>query len=306
MERKKYPLWLDPVRKQIIWGGRKLINDYGIPFDGDKLAEAWALTVHPEGDNIILNGEYPGTTLGEYLGVSADSSKFGVMIKLIDACDKLSIQVHPVKTEMWYIVDAEPGATLVYGLRDKFDEAAFRAALENGTVEELLNYVPVKPGDVFFIPQGLVHAIGAGILIAEIQQNSNVTYRVYDYNRRQKDGSLRQLHVDEAMGVIKDFTPDQIEALRYSVPCKSGEGLLASCDLFRVNKYNVAGTLDYTSASDCGRGEYAHVLCLSGNGSLTAFGTTEPLAPGYSYFVPAGYGTLKIEGNAEVIITAAI
>jgi Phosphomannose isomerase len=224
------------------------------------------------------------------------------MIKLIDACDKLSIQVHPVKTEMWYIMAAEPGAKLVYGLCDKFNEAEFRAALEAGTVEELLNYVPVKAGDVFFIPQGLVHAIGAGILIAEIQQNSNVTYRVYDYNRRQKDGSLRQLHVNEAMGVIHDFTPERIDELRFGVPCERDESLLASCELFRVNKYKVADMLEYTGKA----GEYANILCLSGTGSLSAFGKTEPLAPGYSYFVPAGYGSLKIKGDAEIIITSSI
>lgn len=301
MEREKYPLRLDPVRKQIIWGGRRLIENYNIPFDGENLAEAWALTVHPEGDNKILNGEHAGMTLGEYLGIDASTTDFRIMIKLIDAADKLSIQVHPVKTEMWYIVDAEPGATLVYGLKEKFDEAKFREALEDGTVEELLNYVPVKPGDVFFIPQGLVHAIGAGILIAEIQQNSNVTYRVYDYNRRQKDGSLRQLHVDEAMGVIRDFTQEQIDAIRYSVPCERDDSLLASCDLFRVNRYEVDGNLEYKAGGD----EYANVLCLSGSAKLTAFGKTEELSAGCSFFVPKNFSSLEISGKAEVIITAS-
>lgn len=301
MNLSKYPLRLDPVRKQIIWGGRKLIDNYGIPFDGDNLAEAWVLTVHPEGNNTILNGEYAGMTLGGYLGVDAATTDFRIMIKLIDACDKLSIQVHPVKTEMWYIVDAEPGAKLVYGLKEKFDEARFREALASGTVEELLNYVPVKPGDVFFIPQGLVHAIGAGILIAEIQQNSNITYRVYDYNRRQKDGSLRQLHVDEAMGVIRDFTQEQIDAIRLGVPCERGDSLLASCDLFRVNKYNVSGTLKYKGEKD----EFANVLCIGGSGTLAAYGITEKLAPGCSYFIPKNFGTLEISGNAAVIVTAS-
>lgn len=301
MNRAKYPLRLDPVRKQIIWGGRRLIDNYGIPFDGDNLAEAWMLTVHPEGDNIILNGEYAGMTLGSYLGIDAKTTDFRIMIKLIDACGKLSIQVHPVKTEMWYIVDAEPGATLVYGLKEKFDESRFREALAAGTVEQLLNYVPVKPGDVFFIPQGLVHAIGAGILIAEIQQNSNVTYRVYDYNRRQKDGSLRQLHVDEAMGVIRDFTQQQIDAIRFSVPCERDDSLLASCELFRVNKYNISGTLEYRGGED----EYANVLCIGGSGTLTAFGKTGRLSPGCSCFIPKNFGALQISGSAEVIVTAS-
>jgi len=301
LEREKYPLRLEPVCKQIIWGGRRLIENYKIKFDGENLAEAWALTVHPEGNSKILNGPYAGMTLGDYLGVGANTTDFRIMIKLIDAADKLSIQVHPVKTEMWYIIDAEPGASIVYGLKEKFNEPKFRAALAEGKVEELLNYVPVKPGEVYFIPQGLVHAIGAGILIAEIQQNSNVTYRVYDYNRRQKDGSLRQLHVDEAMGVIRDFTEEEIEAARFSVPCERDETLLASCELFRVNKYKVNGSLEYKAAED----EYANVLCLSGSGTLTAFGKTEELAIGYSYFVPKGFGTIGVMGDAEIIITAS-
>jgi mannose-6-phosphate isomerase class I len=301
LEREKYPLRLDPTRKQIIWGGRRLIENYGIPFDGENLAEAWVLSVHPEGTNTIINGPHAGITLGDYLGIDANTTDFGIMIKLIDAADRLSIQVHPVKTELWYVMDAEPGATLVYGLKDKFDEQQFRAALADGTVQELLNYVPVKPGDVFFIPQGLVHAIGAGILIAEIQQNSNVTYRVYDYNRRQKDGSLRQLHVDEAMGVIRDFSHEQIEALRFSTHCKRDESLLASCELFRVNRYKLDGTLEYRGEP----GEFANVLCLSGDATLTAYGKTEQLAAGYSYFVPADFGTLEISGRAEVIVTAS-
>ena len=301
MDREKYPLRLDPVRKQIIWGGRRLIEEYGIAFDGEKLAEAWALAVHPEGDNVILNGIHAGMTLGEYLGNDTASGEFKVMIKLIDACDRLSIQVHPVKTEMWYIIAAEPGAKLVYGLKGKFDESQFRAALEAGTVEELLNYVPVKAGEVYFIPQGLVHAIGKGILIAEIQQNSNVTYRVYDYNRRQKDGSLRQLHVGEAMGVIHDFAPEKIESLRYSVHCERDESLLTSCELFRVNRYVGSDKLVYSGENN----EFAHILCLSGSGTLEAFGAAEPLMPGCSYFVPAGYGGLEVKGGAEVIITAS-
>ena len=186
---KKYPLKLSAVFKEIIWGGTRLKEEYGKVCDLDKLAESWELTVRPDGMNVITNGEYAGMTLGEYLGEEAKG--FPLLIKLIDACDKLSIQVHPNdeyamknegeygKTEMWYIVDALPGSKLVYGLSG-YDPDTFRKALADGECEKYLNYVDVKKGDVFFIPSGCVHAIGAGILIAEIQQSSKVTYRVYD------------------------------------------------------------------------------------------------------------------------------
>ena len=212
---KRYPLKLESVNHDILWGGTILSEQYGKP--AGKIAEAWELTVHPQGINRILNGEYQGMLLSEYLGSDAD---FPLMFKLIDACDRLSVQVHPVKTEMWYIVDCKEGATLVYGLQDAFDEASFREALEAGSVESLLRTVPVHKGDVFFIPQGLVHAIGAGILIAEIQENSNVTYRVYDYGRLQ-NGKPRELHVDAAMETVRDFTDTEIDARRYA--CGRGD-----------------------------------------------------------------------------------
>ena len=211
---------LHPVYKDIIWGGDRLVREYGKTDGGPKIAESWELAVHKEGVCTIANGEYAGMKLNEYLG----SDDFPTLIKLIDACDNLSIQVHPAKTEMWYIVEAEEGAQLVYGLKGRFDEKTFRKALAEGTVEQLLRYVPVHKGDIFFIPTGLVHAIGKGILIAEIQQNSNITYRVYDYNRLQ-NGKPRELHVEQAISVIRDFTEEDIRAARFSVRQPDGDSL---------------------------------------------------------------------------------
>ncbi len=291
---KLYPLKLESVNKEIIWGGTTLGEQYGKP--KGKLAEAWELSVHPEGVCRILNGEYAGMLLSEYLG---GEGSFPIMIKLIDACDRLSIQVHPVKTEMWYIVDAKPGATLVYGLKDKFSEDGFRAALENGTVEELLNYVEVKKGDVFFIPQGLVHAIGAGILIAEIQENSNVTYRVYDYGRLQ-NGKPRELHVEQAMKTVRDFTEDQITALRYEKAAdgvKPSETSLACCNFFRSDKYDINGTLTLSAAN-----KFVSVICLEGEGDISG----EHFSKGDSYFIPAGYGEFTINSAGCQIVTTTI
>lgn len=301
MELKKYPLKLSPVCKEIIWGGTKLKTEYGKVCDLDKVAETWELTARYDGMNTIVNGEYAGMTIAEYLGDKAE--KFPLLIKLIDACDKLSIQVHPDdeyaqtnegefgKTEMWYIVDAEPGAKLVYGL-ENYNKDTFAPAAKEGTLEQYLHYVDVHPGDVFFIPAGCVHAIGAGILIAEIQQSSNVTYRVYDYNRRGKDGQLRPLHVEKALDVIIDYTEDEINAIRYS----DGyfEGALANCKYFRVERYVGDITLNVQDG-------FMHVLCLSGEGTIGG----EPITKGDSYFLPAGMGAVEVTGTAEIITSVA-
>lgn len=284
---KRYPLKLESVNHDILWGGTLLSEQYGKP--AGKIAEAWELTVHSQGINRILNGEYQGMLLSDYLGSDAD---FPLMFKLIDACDRLSVQVHPVKTEMWYVVDCEEGATLVYGLKDPFDEASFRAALEAGTVETLLRTVPVHKGDVFFIPQGLVHAIGAGILIAEIQENSNATYRVYDYGRLQ-NGKARELHVDAAMETVRDFTDDEIEALRFA--CGRGTATtIANCPLFRVDHHLVDGSLTLTVGD-----RFLSVVCLDGSATVNG----EPMEKGDSFFLPAGLGKVTITGRCEILVT---
>lgn len=296
----KYAMKLTPVFKEIIWGGDKLKKDFGKVCDLEKLAESWELTVRHDGMNVIENGEYAGMTLAEYLGDSAEG--FPLLIKLIDACDKLSIQVHPDdeyakekegeygKTEMWYIVDALPGAQLVYGLRD-YDKQSFAAAVAEGTLEKNLNYVDVHKGDVFFIPSGCVHAIGAGILIAEIQQSSNVTYRVYDYNRRGADGKLRPLHVEKALDVIVDYTEDQINAIRYEDGYD--EKYLANCKYFRVQ--HLFGDCELSADSS-----FIHILCLDGEGTIDGY----EIKKGDSYFIPAGKGKTVIAGESLEIITS--
>ena len=287
IETKRYPLKLTAVNKSILWGGTRLAEAYG---KGEgKIAEAWELAVHPEGICRIENGELAGMLLSEYLG---SEESFPLMIKLIDAADRLSIQVHPVKTEMWYIVEAEEGASLVYGLKERFDELSFRRALEEGTVEELLNVVPVHKGDVFFIPQGLVHAIGKGILIAEIQENSNVTYRVYDYGRLQ-NGKPRELHVEEAIRTVKDFTEAEIEALRYAEG-KDSDRTIAHCPLFRVERQVVSGTLSLSVGE-----RFLSLVCLEGEGTVGG----EPIGKGDSYFLPAGLGEVLLTGNLELLVT---
>ena len=304
MERNQYPLKLQSVCKEIIWGGNRLKSEYGKVADLDKIAESWELTVRHDGMNVIENGEYAGMTLGEYLGDEAEG--FPLLIKLIDACDKLSIQVHPDdtyakekegeygKTEMWYIVDAEPGAKLVYGLKN-YSKDTFREAVANGTLEDYMNAVDVKKGDIFFIPSGLVHAIGAGILIAEIQQSSNVTYRVYDYMRRGKDGKLRELHVDKALDVTR-LTPSEEE----NTPCVTADGngrweRLASCPYFTAERWSLTGS------RTVGREDtFVSLVCLEGEGELTWDGGQRTYRKGDSLFIPAGLYA-AVSGSAELL-----
>ena len=312
----KYPLKLQSVLKTAIWGGTRLIDEWGKTFD-DVCAESWELTVRDDGMNTISGSEYDGMTMQEYIdknGFSVVSSKpldrFPLLIKFIDAEDNLSIQVHPDdayamskanslgKTEMWYIIDAKPGAKLVYGLKPGVTIEDMRKAIEDGTVEEQLNFVDVKKGDVFFIPSGLVHAIGAGILLAEIQQNSNITYRVYDYNRRGKDGKLRELHVEDALNVIVNRSEAEIDKIRYSTNAKN-DNLLASCEFFIVEKFFVDKPCEFSTNAE----SFNSILCLDGDGEIVYNDEHFPVSKGDSYFIPANIGTYLVQGKLEIIVS---
>lgn len=307
----KYPVKLKPVTKQIIWGGTRLSTEYGIGTPGEKTAEAWELTCRPDGVNEIENGEYAGRPFSEYIkenpdfiseGFSAD--RFPLLIKLIDAEADLSIQVHPDdeyaaahtddlgKTEMWYIVSAAPDAKIIYGLKRKYSAGEIRAAISAGTLEELMNYVPVKAGEAYFIPSGMVHAICHGILIAEIQQNSNITYRVYDYNRRQPDGSLRALHVEDALAVIERFDENSVKSVH--------EGdIIAKCKYFTVRRVSLSGSKSLFADKK----SFISLLCTDGSAKIIYGEEEYRLSKGESYFIPAGMGNFDLSGDAEVIVT---
>lgn len=275
-------LKLDPVCKHIIWGGKRIPEEFGIG-DGN-VAEAWMLALHEEG---VCETD-GGKNLKDYF-----EEPFPVMIKLIDAQQNLSVQVHPSKTEMWYVVDCLEGAKLVYGLKGKFDESEMRCALKEGKAEKLLNYVSVRKGDVFFIPRGLVHAIGEGILIAEIQQNSNVTYRLYDYGRLQ-NGRPRQLHIDEAMRVIRDFSQEEIDRMRFSRGILPGD-CLANCDYFTVFRKKLSGSCRISAKNKL----FVSVIILEGCGRIGR----RRFRKGDSFILPAGTSATLSSESAEVIIT---
>ena len=217
-----YPLLLKAPLKDYLWGGQYLKSFYKVA-DMDKVAEAWVFSTHKDGQSIISGGSLDGLTFSEALdklGKSALGKKaaafemFPQMIKIIDAEQSLSIQVHPSddyalenegqygKTEMWYILDAKEGAGIYYGVKDEISKEDFKNAIQNNTIEQVLRFAPCKAGDCFFIPSGTIHAIGAGLLIAEVQQNSNVTYRVYDFGRVGADGKPRELHTEKAIAFL--------------------------------------------------------------------------------------------------------
>ncbi len=313
-----YPLKTKPVFKQYIWGGSALRDRFGKDIPDGFAAESWEISCHEDGPCQVANGPYAGMLLEDVLNSHQAEmlggkryETFPLLVKLLDANQDLSVQVHPDdayakehengslgKTEMWYVVDAKPGAKLVYGLKPGTTREGFRMAIENGTLEEVLHYVPVKKGDTFFIPAGTLHAICGGLLIAEIQQSSNTTYRVYDYNRRDKDGKLRPLHVEKAVDVT-NLHP--VTESGYVPPVtKDGNTVtvLASCPYFETVKYEIA-----SCAQMAARGAFELLVFTEGNGSIAYDGGEEAFRSGDSFFIPATLGDYTIHGACDVLRT---
>lgn len=309
---------LTPAFKDYLWGGTKLRDVYHKPCGFDKVAESWELSTHPAGESCIDGGEFDGMTLSEYFsahpGVLGGNVRrfenFPVLIKLIDAKDPLSIQVHPSdryaleveheygKTEMWYIVDCDPGAALYFGVNRGISKEEFRRRIENNTVEEVLNRVEVRPGDVFFIEAGTIHAIGAGILICEIQQNSNCTYRVYDYGRCGADGRPRELHIDKAMAVSRLTPSEGLDKAPVARDIQGGTmARLAECKYFTADRF----TIDSEVSIFIGGGSFLSLTAVQGSGQVTGPENTMDFSPGDTLFIPAGTGTITIRGQATLV-----
>ena len=308
-------LKLKPSCKDYLWGGHRLVEEYGKEYDGDVLAETWELSCHPDGPSVIVNGIHAGKTLQQYidgqgrkvLGTNcARFRDFPILIKFIDAKDNLSIQVHPDnryalknegqygKTEMWYVMDAGEDAFLYYGFEKEISKEEFEKRIQEDTLLEVLHAVPVHKGDVLFIESGTIHAIGKDILIAEIQQNSNVTYRVYDYGRVGKDGKKRELHVDKAVAVTKRAPV---------VKDSSAYPHVADCDYFTVDKLDLDGAVKKKMAGVVGQGSFASILVLDGQGIISNDGETIAYKKGDSFFIPAGSGAYEIEGVCDALVT---
>ncbi len=297
---------LQPVLKDYLWGGMKLGPLFGRDNGGKKMSESWEVSVHPDGESLCEGGTFADYLRAHPTAVDKEGSDFPVLIKYIDAAQNLSVQVHPDdafarreendngKTEMWYIVQADAGAGIYCGFRRDTGREEFLRRVADGTVEELLNFIPVKAGDCYLIKAGTVHAIGAGCVICEVQQSSNVTYRVYDYNRLGADGKPRQLHVEKAVRVI-NFAKFRDETGSGAPEQVAGGTLrrLTACSYFSCRELALDGT--YT---ECNDRSFTAVNVLSGEGR--ADGT--PFRAGDSFFVPCGEA-FSLEGNARIILT---
>ena len=315
-----YPLLLKAPLKDYLWGGRRLIDKFGFETEQEKAAEGWMLSCHKDGNSVVRNGSLAGLTLQQAVEIwgsvalgkkAAGFTYFPILIKLIDAKDRLSVQVHPNdeyalihegeygKTKMWYVVDCDEGAKLIYGFNQDISQGEFLERINNNNLSPVCNYVPVKKGDVFFIEAGTMHAIGKGILIAEVQQNSNTTYRVSDYGRLGADGKPRQLHIKQAVEVTNTNRPTKPYGAVGDITLYPFGTVreLASCKYFNSELISLDGNVGiYDNDS------FISLLILDGEASLSYTGGMMRLKKGDSVFVPAGL-KIRLTGTSEIMYT---
>ncbi len=316
-----YPLLMRPSYKDYLWGGQKLRTFYGKNDGPETIAESWELADHIDGNSKVANGHLKGKTIEELgkmehdriWGKSCGNNKFPIIVKLIDAKEKLSVQVHPseeccvvqnceeAKAELWYIVECERDSFIYLGLKKDVSRAELMKAITDNTICELLNKVYVNRGDVYFVNPCTIHAIGAGIMVAEIQQNSNTTFRLYDYNRKDTNGNYRKLHLDRALDIV-DLSP--------TVPSKCRNIGSMSFDGFKMiemytgkpfKAYKVVVSKEI--ALCCDGSAFHHILCVGGNGHVEHNGRSYEMEKGLSYLMPAELGEYKIIGNCEVLLS---
>ena len=314
---------LKPSFRDYLWGGTRLREEFGKRCDYPQIAESWELSAHPSGESVVTTGVHRGLTFGNYLSQlgrdawgwkGAAFPQFPLLVKFLDARDDLSIQVHPGddyalehegeygKNEMWYVVKSEEGARVALGFKEQVTAEQVKEAVEKHTLEELLRWVPAKAGDVFFIPAGTVHAVGRGCFILEVQQSSDVTYRLYDYGRRDRYGNLRELQLEKALEVMR-LSPGLAE----SKPENALPGLLCSCKYFAARLHEVENELVLPVTPE----SFVSLVFLSGRGTLEeiseqaegkgAFSIT--YWPGDSVFLPAGEARVRIKGPCRVVET---
>ena len=311
-----YPLKTEPTFKQYIWGGNNLKEIYGKNTPEPPVAESWEISAHPDGPCKIANGRYKGKTIDELCELLGESfygksikkgEKFPLLLKILDACDRLSVQVHPCdeyaekyengekgKTEAWYILKAEPDAQLIYGFKENITKEIFKTAIKEGKTEDFLNKVPCCEGDVFYIPSGTVHAVGKGLMIAEIQQSSNTTYRVYDYNRRDKNGNLRELHIEKALDV-SNFCSSVGKEKTVGTKENIGTSVL---EHIIDNEFFVFEKITVNDSFESETDGLLHLMFIA-KGGFDING--EAFKEGDSVIIPAGMKNYTICGNGEIL-----
>lgn len=323
---RREPFLLKPALKHYLWGGRRLQDEFSKENSRLPLAETWECSTHPSGPSIVASGVFYGLTLEkvihshpEFLGVHVCASgELPILLKLIDAKQDLSIQVHPNdayasahengqrgKSEMWYVLDAQPGAELIYGLCHDMSRASLRRSLQEGTIEKFVQRIPVQKGDVFYVEAGTVHAIGAGILIAEIQENSDLTYRLYDYHRTGRDGKERELHIEKALDVANLCHQHEPHQAPRALCYRQGYAieLLCRCKSFKVHRMllNTERCRELVWYRT-GRLSFQVLLCIKGCGTLKMEGGEDlPFFKGDSIFFPADSVEAHLHGQAQFL-----
>ena len=318
-----YPMKLQPAFKDYLWGGNKMKELYNKQSGLAVTAESWELSCHPDGGSRVENGKYTNMLLADVLAQHPEyvahnftaEHTFPILIKLIDAAQDLSVQVHPSdatadsengeqgKAEMWYVVHCEPQAYIYYGLNQEISAERLKRRAEDGSICKVLNKVPVHPGDIFFIHPGTIHALGKGIIIAEIQQNSNTTFRVFDYCRKDAQGNLRPLHVDRAVQVInyQPVVPDQAGENNQMHTDGYDYARIFSCEYFKVSRVRCRTSISL----NCTAESFHSVLIISGTGALQYGDTIYTLNAGDSYYIPANAGVYTITAgeNMEFLLS---
>ncbi len=304
-------IFTEPIFHEKIWGGRRLQTDFGYDIPDGPIGECWAISAHPNGDCTVTSGQYHGLTLSflwkhhhELFG-KAGGDRFPLLVKILDAEGDLSIQVHPDdeyarvhengslgKCECWYVLHAEPGATIVVG-QHAHDREEFARMVERGEWDRLLNVIPVHTGDFFQINPGTLHAIRGGTTVLETQQSSDVTYRVYDYDRVQADGTKRELHLAQSLDVV-DYAAKPLSTGAVTAPEVDGITRLESCPRYVVDRVRVEGSRDLPTPYD-----FACVSVIEGEG--TAAGV--PVTKGSHFVVPAARETLPLEGAMTLVVS---
>ena len=324
MNDSNMPLLLRPSGKDYLWGGSRLNDEFEKGIDLSPVAETWECSTHPDGPSYVVGGAFDGMKLAEvlqkhpeYLGERHKGKKsLPILIKFIDAKKDLSVQVHPSdeyarkhengqlgKTEMWYVLDAGKTAKLMYGLKRDSSKAEIQKAVANGTVMNYLQQIPVQKNDLFFIEAGTIHAIGAGTLVAEIQENSNLTYRLYDYDRTGKDGRKRELHIDKALEVAKlksSTEPRQpLRVLKYRQGVASE--LLTRCKYFEVYRMLVNTERRQKVHYRADEIAFRVLLCVNGCGIISCEDGKIEFYKGDCIFIPADSEILTISGQAQFL-----
>lgn len=311
------PIFLEPKFKDYIWGGQKLKNIFRKNVENEECtAESWEISTNKNGESIIKNGTYLGKTLTEIYNNNdlrkdifgtkcTNLDEFPLLIKFIDANKSLSVQVHPDnkyaienenslgKTEMWYILDCEPNAQIICGVKDGISKEMLKDKINSNKIEECLNYINVKKGDIIYIPSGTIHALLGKTLVAEVQQNSNITYRVYDWGRVGKDGKPRELHIEKALDVINTDRTPQIKNIKNNI-IKTN---LVKSEFFTTNKINVKEEFqEYISGES-----FIAFNVIEGSGKLEISNNMYEIEKGDSFIIPAGIKKYKLQGKIELL-----